>query len=36
MPAEPVVGAAAVHRILIGWRHELQGEPAPAGAALSA
>jgi uncharacterized membrane protein YvlD (DUF360 family) len=35
-PPEPVVGAAAVHRILLGWRHDLQGAPAPAGAALTA
>jgi uncharacterized membrane protein YvlD (DUF360 family) len=34
-PPEPVVGAAAVHRILLGWRHDLQGTPAPAGAALT-
>ena len=25
MPAEPVVGAAAVHAVLSGWRRELQG-----------
>jgi hypothetical protein len=28
-PAEPVVGAARVHEVLTGWRHLLQGEPAP-------
>ena len=26
MPAEPLVGAAAVHHLLAGWRHSLQGE----------
>ncbi len=33
MPANPVVGAAAVHDLLLGWRWSLQGEPAgePAG-----
>jgi uncharacterized membrane protein YvlD (DUF360 family) len=33
MPERPVVGAAAVHDVLLGWRHLLQGEPAsePAG-----
>ncbi|MGE0028718.1 MAG: hypothetical protein AB7U07_16635, partial [Thermoleophilia bacterium] len=36
MPAEPVLGAAAVHHILLGWRHELQGEPAPTGATTTA
>ncbi|HTI33641.1 MAG TPA: hypothetical protein VL422_08195, partial [Miltoncostaea sp.] len=35
-PPEPVVGAAAVHRILLGWRHDLQGAPPPAGEALTA
>jgi uncharacterized membrane protein YvlD (DUF360 family) len=30
MPAEPVVGAAAVHDLLVGWRRSLQGEaPQP-------
>ena len=28
MPANPVVGAAAVHDLLLGWRRSLQGEPA--------
>jgi uncharacterized membrane protein YvlD (DUF360 family) len=28
MPGRPVVGAAAVHDVLVGWRHSLQGEPA--------
>ncbi len=29
-PAEPIIGAAAVHGILTGWRHSLQGERQPA------
>jgi uncharacterized membrane protein YvlD (DUF360 family) len=29
MPREHVVGAAAVHDLLLGWRRSLQGEPAP-------
>ncbi len=29
MPPQPVVGAAAVHDILVGWRRLLQGEPEP-------
>jgi uncharacterized membrane protein YvlD (DUF360 family) len=36
LPPEPLVGAASVYRTLLGWRHGLQGEPAPAGAALTA
>src|SRR5436309_7069946 len=29
LPDEPIVGAAAVHDLLLGWRHELNGtEPA--------
>ena len=32
-PGEPILGAAAVHAILQGWRAELQQEPAPAPAA---
>jgi uncharacterized membrane protein YvlD (DUF360 family) len=32
VPDEPIVGAAAVNELLLGWRHELQGEPAPAAA----
>jgi uncharacterized membrane protein YvlD (DUF360 family) len=28
LPPEPLVGAAAVNAVLLGWRHELQGEPA--------
>jgi uncharacterized membrane protein YvlD (DUF360 family) len=28
-PAEPIIGAAAVHGILSGWRADLQGEPSP-------
>jgi uncharacterized membrane protein YvlD (DUF360 family) len=27
LPAEPIVGAAAVHDVLAGWREELQGRP---------
>jgi uncharacterized membrane protein YvlD (DUF360 family) len=27
-PGAPIVGAAAVNEILLGWRHSLQGEPA--------
>jgi uncharacterized membrane protein YvlD (DUF360 family) len=30
LPSEPIIGAAAVHRLLRGWRHELQGDGAPA------
>ncbi len=31
-PDEPIVGAAGVHRLLVGWRRLLQGEPrVPAG-----
>jgi hypothetical protein len=26
LPDEPIVGAAAVHRLLKGWRHLLQGD----------
>ena len=29
LPDEPIVGAAAVHALLSGWRRELQGDPAP-------
>ena len=30
LPEEPIVGAAAVHELLLGWRHELNGtEPEP-------
>jgi uncharacterized membrane protein YvlD (DUF360 family) len=29
-PGEPIVGAAAVHDVLLEWRRLLQGEPAPA------
>jgi hypothetical protein len=34
LPDEPIVGAAAVHGLLLGWRHELNGsgqakEPEP-------
>jgi uncharacterized membrane protein YvlD (DUF360 family) len=30
MPVQPIVGAAAVHDVLVGWRRSLQGEPAQA------
>jgi hypothetical protein len=30
MPSEPVVGAAAVHDLLVGWRRSLQGKSAKA------
>jgi uncharacterized membrane protein YvlD (DUF360 family) len=30
VPQEPIVGAAAVHDVLSGWRRLLQGEPAAA------
>jgi uncharacterized membrane protein YvlD (DUF360 family) len=29
MPGEPVLGAVAVHDLLMGWRRSLQGEPEP-------
>ena len=36
-PAEPIVGAEEVHRVLAGWRRLLEGEPAtPAQPALAA
>ena len=28
-PAEPLVGAAAVHDLLLGWRHELRDRTTP-------
>ncbi len=31
IPLEPIVGAAAVHRLLSGWRRSLQGERAAQG-----
>jgi hypothetical protein len=30
LPDEPIVGAAAVHDLLLGWRHELNGTDEPA------
>jgi hypothetical protein len=27
LPVEPIIGAAAVHELLSGWRHQLQGAP---------
>jgi uncharacterized membrane protein YvlD (DUF360 family) len=35
-PAGPIVGAAAVHQLLSGWRAELQGRPLSAARALGA
>jgi uncharacterized membrane protein YvlD (DUF360 family) len=29
-PAEPLLGAAAVNEVLLGWRHGFQGEPSTA------
>ena len=31
MPSDPVIGAAAVHDVLLGWRRLLQGSPAAGG-----
>jgi hypothetical protein len=28
LPAGPIVGAAAVHQVLLGWRRQLESEPA--------
>src|SRR4051812_37517651 len=36
LPPEPVVGAAAVHQLLSGWRWTLQGEPVSAPPRLGA
>jgi uncharacterized membrane protein YvlD (DUF360 family) len=36
LPPEPIVGAAAVHQLLSGWRAELQGQPLSAARALGA
>jgi hypothetical protein len=39
LPNEPLIGAAAVNAVLLGWRELLQGgepEPAPAAAAVAA
>jgi uncharacterized membrane protein YvlD (DUF360 family) len=36
LPAEPLVGAAAVHGLLRGWRRLLQGPPAPSDPAPAA
>jgi uncharacterized membrane protein YvlD (DUF360 family) len=27
LPAEPIVGAEELHRVLVGWREQLEGEP---------
>ena len=32
LPAEPIVGAAAVHELLWSWRRSLQPDPRPADA----
>ncbi len=36
LPPEPVIGAAAVHALLSGWRWTLQGEAVSAPARLGA
>jgi uncharacterized membrane protein YvlD (DUF360 family) len=36
LPAEPIIGAAAVHRLLSAWRAALQGRPLSAARALGA
>ena len=36
MPTQPIVGAAAVHELLRGWRWSLQGEAIGAPPALRA
>jgi uncharacterized membrane protein YvlD (DUF360 family) len=35
-PVEPIVGAAAVHDLLVGWRRELRGESPKASRAVAA
>jgi uncharacterized membrane protein YvlD (DUF360 family) len=30
LPSGPIVGAEQVHAVLMGWRHLLEGQPAPA------
>jgi hypothetical protein len=35
MPAERVLGAAALHDVLVGWRRELQGDPTGLAVAAS-
>jgi uncharacterized membrane protein YvlD (DUF360 family) len=35
-PNEPIIGAAAVHGVLTGWRQMLQGTSAPAGSPAAA
>ena len=35
LPDVPIVGAAAVHALMSGWRRELQGDPAPSAQAES-
>ena len=34
-PAEPIIGAAAVHEVLTGWRQALNGTGSEARSALS-
>jgi hypothetical protein len=36
LPEGPIVGAAAVHRILLGWRRGLEDAPSPAAATATA
>jgi hypothetical protein len=36
LPDEPIVGAAAVHGLLLNWRRHLEGPPAPAATEPSA
>ncbi|HEY1569014.1 MAG TPA: hypothetical protein VGF68_18450, partial [Solirubrobacteraceae bacterium] len=36
IPSEPIVGAAAVHDVLMGWRRLLEEEPRPAAVAETA
>jgi hypothetical protein len=31
LPDEPIVGAAGVHEVLLGWREGLQGAISPSG-----
>jgi uncharacterized membrane protein YvlD (DUF360 family) len=35
MPEDPIVGAAAVHDVLVGWRRSLHGQRLPVAAQLS-
>jgi hypothetical protein len=29
LPADPIVGAAQLHAVLVGWRRTLHGDGAP-------